>query len=56
MNKEWHATHIMPSNPTRDQKIAWHAEHAVECGCRPVPADLEADVEAWGSNKSRRPN
>ena len=56
MNKEWHAHHVMPPNATRDQRIAWHSEHAVECGCRGVPEDLRADVEALGRKKSRRSN
>ena len=54
MNKEWHAAHVMPSNPTRDQRIAWHAEHAIACGCRPVPEGLLADVKALRRKKSRR--
>jgi len=56
LNNEWHANHVMPPNPTRDQKIAWHAEHAVACGCRPVPADLMSDVEAMARRKHRRPD
>jgi hypothetical protein len=56
MNKEWHAAHVMPPNATRDQRIAWHAKHAAACGCRPVPADLLADVEALGRKKFRRSN
>jgi len=56
LNKEWHAAHVMPPNPTLDQRVAWHAEHAEACGCRPVPADLQADVEARNKKKSRRSN
>jgi len=56
MNKEWHSAHVMPPNPTRDQRIAWHAEHATACGCRPVPEDLLADVKALGRKKPRRSN
>jgi len=54
MNKEWHVAHVMPPNPTRDQRVVWHAEHAAECGCRPVPASLLAEVEAWGKKKPTR--
>jgi len=53
LNKDWHAAHVMPQNPTRNQRIAWHAEHADACGCRPVPADLEADVVAWSKKSTR---
>jgi len=56
MNKEWHEAHVMPSNATREQRIAWHAEHAAVCGCRPVPPDMVADVEALGRKKPRRSN
>ena len=55
MNKEWHAAHAMPPNPTREQRIVWHAEHAVACACRPVPASLLAEVEAL-NRKARRAN
>ncbi|MDO9473363.1 MAG: hypothetical protein Q7J28_09940 [Caulobacter sp.] len=44
MNGAWHKAHPMPKNPTREQRIAWHAEHARECACRPVPESLKADV------------
>ncbi len=56
MNKEWHAAHAMPENPTREQRVAWHAEHAAECACRPVPTDLLDEVEALGGKKPRRSN
>ena len=56
MNKQWHATHVMPPNPTREQRIAWHAEHAAVCGCRPVPPNLLAEIEALSRKKSGRDN
>ena len=43
--REWHRTHPMPVKPRREQRVAWHAEHALVCGCREVPASLKADVE-----------
>jgi hypothetical protein len=27
----------MPKNPTDDQRIQWHIEHAKNCSCRPIP-------------------
>jgi len=45
-NGEWHKAHRMPATPTRLERVEWHAEHAVECGCRPVPVDLAAEVKA----------
>ena len=41
INKEWHLKNKMPKNPTLNQKIQWHVDHARECGCRPVPPNLE---------------
>lgn len=45
-NADWHRAHRMPVNPTRQQRIEWHAGHSVACGCRPVPAELAAEVKA----------
>lgn len=41
INKEWHLRNRMPKNPTLNQKIQWHADHARECGCRPIPPRLQ---------------
>ena len=49
INKEWHDGHRMPKNPTRRQRVAWHAAHAAACGCRPVPPGLAANVAALAS-------
>jgi hypothetical protein len=46
MNKEWHLAHPMPPKPTREQRVAWHAEHARACACREVPDSLKREVEA----------
>jgi hypothetical protein len=46
INEAWHEAHNMPENPSRQQRVSWHAAHAEECGCRPVPADLADDVRA----------
>jgi hypothetical protein len=56
INKEWHDSHGMPSNPTRAQRIEWHAEHAAACGCRPIPQSLSAEVKALGGKKPLRAN
>ena len=44
LNREWHRAHRMPEKATRGERVAWHAEHLVECGCRPVPQALAAEV------------
>jgi hypothetical protein len=40
-NKEWHAKNRMPKNPTRGQRIEWHAEHAKDFACREISLELE---------------
>ncbi len=40
INAEWHARHKMPKNPTTDQRMKWHLEHARHCGCRPISGAL----------------
>ena len=38
----------MPKNPTREQRLDWHAGHAVACGCRKPPADMHDELRARG--------
>jgi hypothetical protein len=52
--RDWHRAHPMPTRPSRAQRVAWHAEHAVVCGCREVPASLKADVAAAARNLELR--
>ena len=33
-NDEWHAKHRLSQNPTMDQQVTWHIEHARRCTCR----------------------
>ena len=40
LNKEWHLRHPMPENPTLEERIAWHIDHARHCGCREMPANI----------------
>ena len=39
-NAEWHRAHPMPKNPTLEQRVEWHREHAAHCGCREMPASI----------------
>jgi hypothetical protein len=48
MNAEWHRAHPMPKNPTLDQRIAWHGEHARACGCREITGSLREAMLARG--------
>lgn len=36
INREWHAEHVMPKNGSEDERVAWHTEHARNCGCRKI--------------------
>lgn len=40
LNKEWHQNNRMPKNATLEQKIAWHIEHSINCGCRKMPTKI----------------
>ena len=42
INATWHRQHPMPKNPTAEDRMAWHQEHAEQCGCRPIPARIAA--------------
>ncbi|MDF2980593.1 MAG: hypothetical protein K0Q69_365 [Devosia sp.] len=48
INREWHLAHRMPSNATLEQRLEWHAEHAVHCGCREIPPGIRKELEARG--------
>ena len=48
MNRQWHDTHIMPAKPTLQQRIDWHLEHAVQCGCRDIPDSIKRELAARG--------
>jgi hypothetical protein len=45
INRQWHLTHPIPRNPSLAQRIEWHLTHARECGCRPIPPKLLAQME-----------
>jgi hypothetical protein len=51
-NEYWHRSHLMPKDPTRAERVQWHADHELACGCREVPANLAKDVAAL--NKKRK--
>ena len=48
INKEWHLSPKMPSNPTEDQRLSWHLEHAKNCACREMPPALLALAKSRG--------
>jgi hypothetical protein len=44
----------MPRNPTRAQRIQWHAGHSEACGCRPIPESLAAEVKVLKAKSAGR--
>jgi hypothetical protein len=45
INEKWHSAHEMPKNPTMDERVNWHLEHARECACRPIPESIEKEIK-----------
>ena len=45
LNKEWHRAHPMPKNPTLQQRLEWHIEHAKNCSCREIPEKLKEEIK-----------
>lgn len=48
LNRLWHEQNRMPKNPTVEQRIAWHLEHAKNCRCREIPAGVAELMRARG--------
>ena len=47
INKEWHQENKMPKNPTREERMLWHREHAKHCDCRPVTPKLRKELDEF---------
>jgi hypothetical protein len=45
LNKEWHQQHLMSTNATLDERIAWHIEHAKHCSCREMPDKIKEEIK-----------
>jgi len=54
MNKSWHDKNKMPRNPSLKERIAWHTEHAEQCGCRPIPRTVFPHIKKAGRGKKSR--
>ncbi len=48
INAEWHRANKMPKNPTLDQRIKWHLEHARNCSCRPLAGKILEEIKKRG--------
>lgn len=47
MNESWHRENPMPTDPSTEQQVAWHAKHEAACGCRSAPEQLREQIERW---------
>ncbi|MBI2649971.1 hypothetical protein HYX04_01515 [Candidatus Woesearchaeota archaeon] len=45
INNEWHKKNKMPKNPSKEERVKWHLEHAKNCSCRPIPVKLLAEIK-----------
>jgi len=45
INKDWHAAHQMPEDPTTDQRIKWHIGHARNCSCRSLDGEIREEIK-----------
>ena len=48
INKEWHLKNKMPKNPSLDERIKWHVEHAKNCLCRPLGGKILEEIKKRG--------
>ena len=48
INKEWHEKNKMPKNPTIEQRIVWHLEHAKNCSCRKIEGKIAEEMRKRG--------
>jgi hypothetical protein len=48
INKEWHLKNKMPKNPTLEQGIKWHVEHARNCQCRKLGGKILEEIKKRG--------
>ena len=48
INKDWHLANRMPKNPSLDQRIKWHLEHAKNCQCHPIDEKILAEIKKRG--------
>ena len=45
MNVTWHSEHPLSRKASLDERIRWHLDHKAICGCRLIPASLQAKIE-----------
>jgi hypothetical protein len=55
LNREWHLGHRMPKNPTLQQRLEWHVEHAKNCPCRAITGKIAEEMKKRGMPIPRYP-
>ena len=53
INKEWHLKNKMPKNPTHEERMKWHIEHAKHCTCREMPDSIRKEIENYKANRKK---
>ncbi len=48
INIGWHLKNKMPENPTLDQRVEWHVEHARNCSCRKLEGKILEEINRRG--------
>ncbi len=48
MNKEWHEAHRLNPKAKEEERIEWHLEHAIQCGCRDMPESIKTKLVERG--------
>lgn len=48
INKTWHLGNKMPKNPSFEERVTWHREHAKNCQCMPIPRKLLQEMKEKG--------
>lgn len=48
LNKSWHERHVMPKNPSIEQRLRWHVAHAKACSCREMPRTILEELRRRG--------
>lgn len=50
-NIDWHSKHRLPENPSLDQRVKWHMEHARRCPCPSHDEDIIEELKKRYSGK-----
>jgi hypothetical protein len=50
INTAWHSRNRLPEDPTLDQKIKWHIEHARHCSCRSFDPEILEELKKRYAN------